>query len=162
MPISASSTVGKIWRLLLDYSYVLKAVVRYRNLASFIPFRAWMSYPITAALSVRGCRYNCATCGGSACSYRQLHGRKRPAYRNPEDLASDVRRVGAFTQGPAFVLGDIRQAGDDYAQRFLDAMAGYKKPVFLELFDAVPPGFFRRVAKSLPNFIVEILPGVPR
>jgi B12-binding domain/radical SAM domain protein len=142
--------------ILLDYTYVLKAVVRYRDLASFIPFRAWLKYPITAALSVRGCRYNCVTCGGSACAYRALHGRQRPAYRKPEDLASDIRRVGQFSRGPIFVLGDIRQAGDDYANRFLDAISGYKKPIFIELFDATPPDFFRRVARALPNFTVEI------
>ena len=142
--------------ILLDYTYVLKAVVRYRDLASFIPFRAWLKYPITAALSVRGCRYNCMTCGGSACAYRILHGRQRPAYRKPEDLASDIRRVGQFSRGPIFVLGDIRQAGDDYANRFLDAISGYKKPIFIELFNATPPDFFRRVARALPNFTVEI------
>jgi B12-binding domain/radical SAM domain protein len=142
--------------LLLDYTYVLEAVVRYRDLASFIPFRAWMRYPITAALSVRGCRYNCVTCGGSACAYRNLHGRQRPAYRKPEDLANDIRRVGKFSHGPVFVLGDIRQAGDEYADRFLDAISGYKKPVFIELFDATPPGFFRKVARALPHFTVEI------
>ncbi len=142
--------------ILLDYSYVLKAVVRYRDLASVIPFHAWMRYPITAALSVRGCRYNCATCGGSACAYNNLHGRKRPAYRKPEDLANDIRRVGRFSQGPVFILGDIRQAGDEYADRFLEAISGYKKPVFIELFDATPPGYFKKVARALPNFTVEI------
>ncbi len=142
--------------ILLDYSYVLKAVVRYRDLASVIPFHAWMRYPITAALSVRGCRYNCATCGGSACAYHNLHGRKRPAYRKPEDLANDIRRVGRFSQGPVFILGDIRQAGDEYADRFLEAISGYKKPVFIELFDATPPGYFKKVARALPNFTVEI------
>ncbi len=151
-----SYTLGSLDDLLLDYAYVLKAVVRYRDLASFIPFRGWMQYPITAALSVRGCRYNCVTCGGSACAYRQLHGRQRPAYRKPEDLARDIRRVGQFSRGPVFILGDIRQAGDDYADRFLDAISGYEKPVFIELFDATPPGFFRRVARALPNFTVEI------
>jgi B12-binding domain/radical SAM domain protein len=142
--------------ILLDYSYVLKAVVRYRDLASFIPFRAWLRYPITAALSVRGCRYNCVTCGGSACAFARLHGRKRPAFRKPEDLANDIRRIGRFSRGPIFVLGDIRQAGDEYADRFLNAMAGYKKPILLELFDATPPGFFKKVARALPDFTVEI------
>ena len=151
-----SHTLDSLDGLLLDYAYVLKAVVRYRDLASFIPFRGWMQYPITAALSVRGCRYNCVTCGGSACAYRQLHGRQRPAFRKPEDLASDIRRVGQFSHGPVFILGDIRQAGDEYADRFLDAISGYKKPVFIELFDATPPGFFRKVARALPNFTVEI------
>jgi B12-binding domain/radical SAM domain protein len=142
--------------LLLDYTGVLKSVVRYRDLASHKPFRNWMEYPITAALTVRGCRYNCLTCGGSACAFRNLHNRQRPAFRRPEDLARDIRRIGEYIQGPVFILGDIRQAGDDYAERFLDAIAGYPKPVFLELFDAAPREFFRRVARALPNWTLEI------
>ena len=142
--------------LLIDYTQVLKAVVRYRDLASVKPFRNWMKYPITAALSVRGCRYNCTTCGGSACTFRSIHGRSKPAYRSPEKLAQDIRRIGEFSEGPVFVLGDIRQPGEAYTERFLDAISGWKKPVFLELFDAAPRSFFQKVAKSLPNFTLEI------
>ncbi|MCX8024780.1 MAG: TIGR04190 family B12-binding domain/radical SAM domain protein [Thermanaerothrix sp.] len=142
--------------LLLDYTHVLRSVVRYRDLASYKPFRNWLRYPITAALSVRGCRYNCVTCGGSACAFRQIHGRSRPAFRSPEKLAQDIRRIGEYSRGPVFILGDIRQPGEDYARRFLEAVAGYDKPVFIELFDAAPPDFFRQVAQALPNFTVEI------
>jgi len=142
--------------LLLDYSYVLKAVVRYRDLASVKPFRSFMQYPITAALTTRGCRYNCVTCGGSACAFRGIHSRPSPAYRSPEMLAKDIRRIGEFSHGPVFVLGDIRQPGKDYADRFLDAIKGYKKPVFIELFDAADKSFFDKVSKALPNFTVEI------
>jgi len=142
--------------LLLDYTHVLRSVVRYRDLASYKPFRNWLRYPITAALSVRGCRYNCVTCGGSACAFRQIHGRTRPAFRSPEKLAQDIRRIGEYSRGPVFILGDIRQPGEDYARRFLDAIAGYERPVFIELFDAAPPEFFRQVARALPNFTVEI------
>lgn len=142
--------------LLLDYTHVLRSVVRHRDLASYIPFWNWMRYPITAALSTRGCRYNCLTCGGSACSFRRNLGRRQPAYRSPEQLAQDIRRIGQFSRGPVFVLGDIRQPGDAYAERFLNAISGYEKPVFIELFDAAPPGFFKRVAAALPNFTLEI------
>ena len=142
--------------VLLDYTHVLKAVVRYRDLASVKPFRNWMNYPITAALTVRGCRYNCLTCGGSACAFRSLHNRQRPAYRKPEDLARDIRRIGDYSQGPVFILGDIRQPGEEYANRFLDAIAGYTKPVFIELFDAAPRQFFQRVSQALPNWTLEI------
>ncbi len=142
--------------LLIDYSGVLKAVVRYRDLASYKPFRNWMRYPITAALSVRGCRYNCVTCGGSACTFRNIHNRQRPAFRSPEKLAQDIRRIGEFSQGPVFVLGDIRQPGEEYTDRFLSAISGWKKPVFIELFDAAPRPFFQKVARALPNFTLEI------
>jgi len=142
--------------VLMDYSYVLKAVVRYRDLASYIPFRGWVRYPITAALTVRGCKFNCVTCGGGSCAFRDLHNRQRPAYRKAEDLAGDIRKIGEFSDGPVFVLGDIRQAGDAYANRFLDAIAGYKKPVMFELFEAAPREFYQRMARSLPNFTIEI------
>lgn len=142
--------------LLIDYTHVLKAVVRYRDLASYKPFRNWMNYPITAALTVRGCRYNCVTCGGSACAFRGIHNRQKPAFRSPEKLAQDIRRIAEYSRGPVFILGDIRQPGEDYTNRFLDAIAGYDRPVFIELFDAAPREFFQKVAKALPNFTLEI------
>ncbi|NIV35155.1 MAG: TIGR04190 family B12-binding domain/radical SAM domain protein, partial [Anaerolineae bacterium] len=79
--------------VLIDYSYVVKAVARYRDLASVIPFKGWLGYPITAALSVRGCTHNCRTCGGSATAFAAMHNRRRPAYRAPEDLAQDIRNI---------------------------------------------------------------------
>lgn len=142
--------------LLIDYTHVLRSVVRYRDLASYKPFRNWMKYPITAALTVRGCRYNCVTCGGSSCAFRLIHNRQRPAYRAPEKLAQDIRRIGEYSKGPVFILGDIRQPGEEYTRRFLDAISGYQKPVFIELFDAAPREFFQQVARALPNFTVEI------
>jgi len=115
-----------------------------------------MNYPITAALTVRGCRYNCVTCGGSTCTFRNIHNRQKPAYRSPEKLAQDIRRIGEYSRGPVFVLGDIRQGGPDFADRFLDAISGYKKPVFFELFTAADQAFFNKMARALPNFTVEI------
>jgi B12-binding domain/radical SAM domain protein len=142
--------------VLIDYSYVVKAVARYRDLASFVPFKGWLGYPITAALSVRGCSHNCRTCGGSAATFAALHNRRRPAYRAPEDLAQDIRNVARFSRGPAFILGDIRQAGDEYADRFLRAMHGYQGPVIVELFDNASRDFIQRLAKAMPNWTLEI------
>ncbi len=142
--------------ILLDYSGVVKSVVRYRDLASYIPFRAWTRYPITAALTVRGCSYNCVTCGGGCGVFRNIHNRQKPAFRNPEDLANDIRRIGSFSKGPVMVLGDIRQAGDEYADRFLKAISGYKKPLYFELFSAWPREFFQKLAKAIPEFVIEI------
>ncbi|MHB8933013.1 MAG: TIGR04190 family B12-binding domain/radical SAM domain protein [Bellilinea sp.] len=142
--------------LLIDYTHVLRSVVRYRDLASYKPFRNWMKYPITAALTVRGCRYNCTTCGGSACAFRSIHNRQRPAYRSPELLAQDIRTIGQYSKGPVFILGDIRQPGEEYTRRFLNAISGFNKPVFIELFDAAPKEFFQDVARAIPNFTLEI------
>jgi B12-binding domain/radical SAM domain protein len=142
--------------LSLDYSNIVQSVVRYLDIASYKPFHNWLNYPITAALSVRGCRYNCVTCGGSANAFRSIHNRGFPAYRSPEKLAEDVHRIGRFSRAPVFVLGDIRQPGDDYADRFLSAIAGIKKPVYFELFNAAPREFFAKMAHSIPDFTIEI------
>jgi B12-binding domain/radical SAM domain protein len=142
--------------VLLDYSYVVKAVARYRDLASFVPFKGWLGYPITAALSVRGCTHNCRTCGGSAATFAALHGRRRPAYRDPEDLAQDIRNIARFSKGPVFILGDIRQPGDEYADRFLRAIHGYQGPVIVELFDGADRSFVNRLAEAMPNWTLEI------
>ncbi len=142
--------------VLLDYTGMLQSVVRYRDVINLKPFPNWLKYPITAALTVRGCSYNCTTCGGGAGVFRNIHSRQRPAFREPEQLANDIRRIGQFSSGPVFILGDLRQPGDAYANRFLDAIAGYTKPVFIELFDAAPKEFFQRVRRSLPNWTLEI------
>jgi B12-binding domain/radical SAM domain protein len=144
--------------LLIDYSYVVKAVARYRDLASFVPFKGWLGYPITAALSVRGCTHNCRTCGGSAATFAAVHNRRRPAYRDPEELAQDIRNIARFSRGPVFILGDIRQPGAEYTDRFLKAIHGYDGPVILELFDPADRDFVRRVAKAMPNWTLEISP----
>ncbi|MCL7454528.1 MAG: TIGR04190 family B12-binding domain/radical SAM domain protein [Anaerolineae bacterium] len=142
--------------VLIDYSYVVKAVARYRDLASFVPFKGWLGYPITAALSVRGCTHNCRTCGGSAAAFSALHNRRRPAYRAPEDLAQDIRNISRFSKGPVFILGDIRQAGDEYADRFLRAIHGYQGPVIVELFGGADRAFIQRLAEAMPNWTLEI------
>lgn len=142
--------------LLIDYSYVVRAVARYRDLASFVPFKGWLGYPITAALSVRGCTNNCRTCGGSATTFAALHKRRRPAYRAPEDLAQDIRNIARFSKGPAFILGDLRQPGKEYADRFLRAIQGYQGPVIVELFDAADRAFIQQVAEAMPNWTLEI------
>ncbi len=142
--------------VLIDYSYVVKAVARYRDLASFVPFKGWLGYPITAALSVRGCSHNCRTCGGSATTFSALHNRRRPAYRDPEALAQDIRNIARFSRGPVFILGDIRQPGEEYADRFLRAIQGYQGPVIVELFGAADRDFIQRLAAAMPNWTLEI------
>lgn len=144
--------------LLFDYSYVVRAVARYRDLASFVPFKGWLSYPITAVLPYRGCQNNCKICGGSASAYRRFMGRNRPACRAPELLASDIRNIGRFSNGPVFILNDLRQPGMEYAERFLKEIEGLNRKVLLEFFDEVPRDFLKKISSALPNFVFEISP----
>jgi B12-binding domain/radical SAM domain protein len=142
--------------VMLDYRYVVRAAARDMDLHSYVPFKDWMDYPILAALSCRGCTQSCVICGGSAAAFREMHGRVQPAFRNPEMLAEDVRRSAAMSRGPVFVLGDLRQAGRSYAQRFFDAIRGFDGPVILELFSPASREFLQQTANALPNFTLEV------
>ena len=142
--------------LSLDYHRIVRSVMRDRNLSDYLPFASWLDYPIMAGLSCRGCTHHCTTCGGSADTFKNIMGRDHPAFRTPEKLASDVRSIQRFSNGPVFVLGDIRQNGMEYARRFLHAMAGTKEQVMIELFTPASREFLRAVADALPNFVLEV------
>ncbi|MGC9400586.1 MAG: TIGR04190 family B12-binding domain/radical SAM domain protein [Anaerolineae bacterium] len=144
--------------LTLDYGVVVRSVVRDRDLLNYVPFSHWMEYPIMASLTVKGCTQNCTICGGSAYASRQRYGRRKPAYRSPERLAADVRRMGKLSRGPVFLLGDLRQAGLDYARRFFRAVQGFEGAVIVEFFWPVDRAYMEELAAALPDFIVEFSP----
>ncbi|MBN1313072.1 MAG: TIGR04190 family B12-binding domain/radical SAM domain protein [Anaerolineae bacterium] len=140
----------------VDYRRLMVAAARDMDLPSYLPFMGWMQYPIMPVLSCRGCTHNCAGCGGSCFAFQNMHGRSKPAYRPPERLADDLRQIASVTNGPVFILGDLRQAGQEYAQRFLDSVRGMEVPVIIELFKPASKAFLQTVADALPNFALEI------
>jgi B12-binding domain/radical SAM domain protein len=142
----------------MDYRHLVRAVIRDFDFLDYVPFDHWIDYPAMAVLTVRGCRFNCAHCGGSAFSSRLISGRSAPAYRSPELLAEDMHRMYDVSRGPAFLLGDIRQAGLDHARRFLDAVRPYPGQGMLEVFTPVDAEFAGELARALPNFVIEFSP----
>ncbi len=144
----------------LDYSYPVKSVLKYRDLASMTPFRNWMDYPVTCVVTCRGCNYECATCGGSRYAYKNSFGREKPAFRSPKLLVKDIVSIQRYLNGPVFVVGDIRQHGEDYADEFLWTMnyAKVRAPIVLELFSPAGNDFFKKVHKTIPNYNIQWSP----
>ena len=142
------------------YKNTIKSVIRYRDLASYLPFKNWRQYPITAVLTCRGCSKNCIICGGSAAAFRNFYNRSQPAYRNPENVADDVKQISRFSGGPIFVLGDLRQPGDDYAARVLSLLkqARVQNQIIMELFSPAPKELLQRMKDACPEFCLEISP----
>jgi len=128
------------------YDHTVSLVVKHRDLSSYLPFKDWLRYPITAVLTCRGCTENCLVCGGSAAAFRHAYNRGYPAFRSPEAVARDVKSIGRITNGPIFILGDIRQAGEDYAYRLLELLAREraKNQLILELFNPAPREFLKK------------------
>ena len=142
----------------LDYSQVVRSVVRSRDLIGALPFIDWLRYPIMAALSCRGCSCRCRTCGGSAMAMNSMCLRERPAYRSPEDLAADIWSMSRWSRGPVFVLGDIRFGGEGYADKFLSLVKGATDQLILEVLTPAPRSFFRKLGEAAPDFILQMSP----
>lgn len=143
-----------------DYLHLLKMAMKYRDPSGYIPFKYWLTYPVTAVFQGRGCIHNCASCAGSVSSFRRFCMRERPCFRSPELLAEDIRKLSEYTGAPVMVIGDLLQAGEDYADKFLNAVKKYriKNDVTVEFFTPPPEGFIRKVADCLENFNVEVSP----
>jgi len=142
------------------YNRIVRSVIKYRDLASYIPFKGWSRYPIMAVFTCRGCTQNCVICGGSAAAFREFYHRQKPVFRSPESVIRDIKQIERFSNGPIFILGDLRQAGDGYAYEALRLIRKerVKNQFILELFSPASGEFIHEMGLSCPNFCLEISP----
>ncbi|MFH1009392.1 MAG: TIGR04190 family B12-binding domain/radical SAM domain protein [Candidatus Latescibacterota bacterium] len=149
----------------LDYvelmpSLMVKMALRYRDLKSILPFDGWWQNPITAVFTVKGCAHECVTCGSSrrACAMMSKH--EKPLFRSPENLVKNVIDIGRISKGPILLVGDLRQAGDDYADRVLALLGAthIKNEIVFEFFDMPPLDFLGRIDQSVRNWSLELSP----
>jgi B12-binding domain/radical SAM domain protein len=143
-----------------DYRKIMRSSARHFDMVGHLPFRDWLSYPILAALSCRGCVHNCLICGGSAAAYRHICRRNAPAYRSASLIAQDMALISQYTRAPIIILGDILQAGPQYAEDLLNRLKGknMKNHIALEFFSPPSREFLQMVADSIPNFNMQISP----
>jgi B12-binding domain/radical SAM domain protein len=142
------------------YGNVLSSMMKYRDIISYTPVKDWLSYPITASLTCRGCTHNCIICGGSAAAFRNSYNRDKPVFRSPESVVRDLKNISRFSNGPIFLLGDLLQPGEDYANELLDLLEKdrIRNQFFLEVFYPAPKYIFQKMSRACPNFCLEISP----
>ncbi len=143
----------------LDYDYPMKGVLRHHDMTSYLPMKGWLSYPVTASLTCRGCARNCATCGGSAYTFKNHFGRRRVAWRDPKLLIRDIEHVQSHVWGPIFVLNDFLQAGPEFTREFITGLRGkVRNPIGFEFFGPPPGGddFYSMLDANLKSWSVEI------
>jgi B12-binding domain/radical SAM domain protein len=137
--------------IVIDYGLMVRKVLRYRD---------WKANPMSIAVGVRGCTHNCSNCAGSCDSFARNFGRAKPAYRSPELLAEDISRAEEYIKGATFVVGDVRQPGKHYADRFLKELKerDVGNEVVIELFTPAGSEFAHQVAGALDRFSVQMSP----
>ncbi|MCL2679538.1 MAG: TIGR04190 family B12-binding domain/radical SAM domain protein [Dehalococcoidia bacterium] len=142
------------------YSTVVRQVLRYRDLASVVPFRGWLKYPVTAVFTSRGCRYDCIFCAGARSGMAGFANRKKPAYRTEEDIFNDIKNISTITRGPILVVGDIREGGGERAHKLLADLKRHriKNTLMFEAFNPMPPAFIKEMAEAVPGFSLDMSP----
>ena len=149
----------------LDYvdlrpDLVVEMMVRYRDMESTLPFNGWWRNPIAAVFTVKGCAYECVTCGSSHTTCTHLTRRQRPVFRSPASLVANVESFARLTTGPIALIGDLRQAGPDHASEVLERLrrADLRNEIIFELFTVPPPEFLQQIDRCVPHWSVEFSP----
>lgn len=109
----------------------------------------------------RGCLYNCSICGGSAYTYKKYLGMQRPAFRSPERLVADMKRLcdqGVYTIG---LYQDPRMGGKKYCQELVAALAREKPDIERLSLDLLAPAdeeFVREISNTGQRIIFHLCP----
>jgi len=149
----------------LDYvdlrpDLMVEMVIRHKDLESVLPFNGWWQNPITAVFTVKGCASECVTCGSSQTTCKSLTMRQHPAYRSPSSLVANMQAISRLSKGPILLVGDLLQAGRQYAEAVLGhlASANILNEIVFEFFTVPPLDFVSQIDKCVTHWSVEISP----
>jgi B12-binding domain/radical SAM domain protein len=109
----------------------------------------------------RGCLHNCVSCGGSAYSCRTHLGRQRPAFRSPEKIAEDLRKLSEQGVQLVFLCQDPRMGGKEYWSRLLTTLQNERiqlSQLTMELFSPADEEFIRELSKIDVPIVLTISP----
>jgi len=149
----------------LDYvdlrpDLMVDMVLRYRDLQSVLPFNGWWRNPITTVFTVKGCAYECVTCGSSHTTCTHLTKRPRPVFRSPESLVKNLEAIGRLIRAPLFLVGDLLQAGEAYAREVLQRLetADLSNEIVFEFFTVPPHWFITEIDRRVRHWSIEFSP----
>lgn len=139
---------------------MMNMVMRHRDLHSVLPFNHWWQNPITAVFTAKGCVHECTTCGNSRMSCSLLSKRQSPVHRSPENLVKNTVDISRFSKGPIFLVGDLCQTGEDYANKVLDLLRfeKIKNEIVFELFEMPHADYLKKIDASVTNWSLELSP----
>lgn len=109
----------------------------------------------------RGCLHNCVSCGGSAYSYRTHLGREKPAFRSPEKIVQDLKKLSQQGVELVFLFQDPRMGGRDYWLQLMRTLQNEKiglRQLTMEIFSPVDEEFMQELSKISIPIVLTISP----
>jgi B12-binding domain/radical SAM domain protein len=149
----------------LDYvdlrpDLMVEMVMRYGDLESTLPFNGWWNNPITTVFTVKGCAFECVTCGSSHTSCTQLTRRQRPVYRGAASLVANMQAICRLSHGPIILVGDLLMASPEHAAEVLERLrqADLPNTIVFEFFALPPAKFLQDIDRCVRNWSMEFSP----
>jgi B12-binding domain/radical SAM domain protein len=149
----------------LDYvdlrpDLMVEMVMRHGDLESTLPFNGWWSNPITTVFTVKGCAFECVTCGSSHTSCTHLMKRQKPVYRSPASLVANMQAICRLAHGPIVLVGDLLMAGPEHAAEVLERLREADLPnnIVFEFFALPPAAFLRDIDRCVRHWSMEFSP----
>jgi B12-binding domain/radical SAM domain protein len=149
----------------LDYvdlrpDLMVEMVMRHRDLESTLPFNGWWNNPITTVFTVKGCAFECVTCGSSHTTCTHLTKRQKPVYRSPTSLIANMEAISRLTYGPILLVGDLLMAGPEHAAEVLERLSRAKlaNEIVFEFFALPPATFLRDIDRCVRHWSMEFSP----
>lgn len=147
-------------RVHLNYKYLIKQCVRTMDVKSAIPYSDWIVSPSGMTFIQKGCHHNCVICGGSNFAYKNSYFRKAVSYRSVDNVVQDLLSIQENLGAPAFVIGDIHEAGKKYEEELLSKIKenGIDIPIMFEIFNPAPESYYVNIEKNVSEYTFEISP----
>ncbi len=144
----------------VDAGMLIRDVVGHLDFWSTVPFHAFWRHPITAVFTVRGCLHRCVTCGASGSAFERFMPGRYPLLRSPQRIAKMVSELASFSRAPIFIVGDLRDGGERYANDVLDALSGRRvsNRIIFEFFSPPSRDFIARIAGAVNSWGGELSP----
>jgi B12-binding domain/radical SAM domain protein len=109
----------------------------------------------------RGCLNNCTTCGGSAYSYKTYFGRNKPAFRSPEKITEDIKKLSEQGVQIVFLYQDPRLGGKQYWSRLIETIRQERIPLAqlsMELFGPADEEYIKELSEMRVPLALTISP----
>jgi B12-binding domain/radical SAM domain protein len=144
----------------IDLGMMVGDVITHLDFWTTVPFHAWWKHPITAVFTVRGCARGCVTCGASHDAFERFMRVRNPLLRSPEAIAAQVRELGEITRAPIFLVGDLRDGGEEYARRVVEKIGetGVANRIIFEFFDPPSDAVLQAIDRSITRWGAELSP----
>ena len=144
----------------LDYKYFIKQCIRNFDVKSSLPYSNWIVSPSGMTFIQKGCHHNCVICGGSKFAYQNSYFRNNVSYRSVENVLDDLISIQENLGVPAFIIGDIHEAGRKYEESLLKGIKerGIEIPIMFEIFNPAPESYYINLEKNVSEYTIEISP----